>query len=181
MLFAETDLAGAYLIEIEPLVDERGFFARTFDEEEFRSHELSSCLIQASVSFNPIKGTLRGMHFQADPYPEAKLVRCTRGAIHDVIVDLRPESATNKHWVGVELSAENHKMLYVPEHFAHGFATLEDDTEVAYQMSERYSPGASRGVRWDDPAFSIDWPIGVAVISERDRAWPDYSLKAGLA
>jgi dTDP-4-dehydrorhamnose 3,5-epimerase len=174
MLFRDTTLNGALLIEPERREDERGFFARTWCQDEFASNGLETCFVQCNISFNKRKGTLRGMHFQADPYPEARLVRCTQGAVHDVIIDLRPRSATFKqHW-SVVLSAENRLMLYVPKHFAHGFLTLVNDAEVFYQMSESYHPDAARGVRWNDPAFGLKWPGEVQVISERDQTYPDF-------
>ena len=176
MIFQPTGLAGAYVIAIERLSDERGFFARSFCAREFEDHGLNPSLAQCNISYNRHAGTLRGMHFQASPFEEAKLVRCTRGAIHDVIIDLRPDSPTFMQHVGVQLTPDARNMLYVPEGFAHGFLTLEDHTEVFYQMSEFYVPGAARGFRWDDPAFAIDWPASVSVISERDAAYPDFAL-----
>jgi dTDP-4-dehydrorhamnose 3,5-epimerase len=173
MRFTETKVAGAWLVEPELLADERGFFARTWCAEEFADHGLNPRLAQANISFNHRRGTLRGMHYQAEPHAEAKLVRCTQGAIFDVAVDLRPDSPTHRAWYGVELSADNRAMLYVPEGCAHGFLTLTDATEVAYQMSAPYAPGAGRGVRFDDPAFGIEWPGEVLVINERDRGYPD--------
>lgn len=174
MVFTETALRGAFLVAPEPHTDERGFFARTWSASEFESHALNPRLVQCSVSFNSRKGTLRGMHYQAEPFAEAKLVRCTHGAIHDVIIDLRPGSPTFTRSVGVTLSAKNRLMLYVPEGFAHGFETLADDTEVFYQISEHYSPEHGRGVRWNDPAFAIAWPAEPTVISARDRDYPDF-------
>jgi dTDP-4-dehydrorhamnose 3,5-epimerase len=176
VLFTETELAGAWVVAPEPLSDVRGFFARTFDADEFARRGLRSVFPQCSVSYNARAGTLRGMHFQAPPHEEAKLVRCTAGAIFDVILDLRPGSATRGRWVGVELSAENRRALYVPEGFAHGFQTLADATEVFYQISADFAPAAARGVRWDDPAFGIEWPAAdVRIISDRDRAYPDFA------
>lgn len=175
MIFSETDLPDAYVIDLERIEDERGFFARSWCRREFSEHGLSTDIAQANMSFNKRKGTLRGMHFQAPPHAEAKLVRCTRGAIYDVIVDLRSDSPTHSRWVGVELTAENRRMLYVPEGFAHGFQTLQDDTEIFYLVSEFYAPEAEGGVRWDDAAFGIEWPLGAPTeISDKDRAWPDY-------
>src|ERR1700740_3810145 len=174
MRFLETKIPGVYEISIEPKRDERGFFARSWCAQEFASHGLNSKLLQCSISFNTHKGTLRGVHYQAAPYQEAKLVRCTKGAIFDVAIDLRPRSRTFKSWVSVVLTAELRKMLYVPEGCAHGFLTLEDNTEVFYQMSEFYNPASARGVRWDDPAFQIAWPETIAVISDRDRTYPDF-------
>ena len=175
MLFRETRLRDAFIIEIERREDERGFFARAWCEKEFENHGLITRFVQCDISFNKRKGTLRGMHYQVAPYEEAKLVRCTRGAIYDVIIDLRPLSPTYKQWVGVELTADNYKMLYVPESFAHGYQTLEDDTEVFYQVSQFYCPECEGGVRHDDPAFGIRWPLDVQMISNKDRNWPDYS------
>jgi dTDP-4-dehydrorhamnose 3,5-epimerase len=175
MRFTETKVAGAYLIEPEPIADERGFFARTWCQEEFAANGLNRDLAQANISFNHRKGTLRGMHYQEAPHQEAKLVRCTRGAIFDVALDLRPDSPTYRAWFGAELTDENRSMLYVPEGCAHGFLTLADATEVAYQMSAPYAPAAARGVRWDDPAFGIEWPGEVVVINERDRTYPDFA------
>lgn len=175
MLFRETVLKGAYVVEPERIVDERGFFARTWCRSEFETHGLNPNLVQCNISFNEKKGTLRGMHFQVTPRAEAKLVRCTAGAIYDVIVDLRPDSGTFKRWTGVELNADNRRMLYIPEGLAHGFLTLSDDAEVFYQMSEVYSAEHARSVRWNDPAFGIQWPGEVLVISDRDRSYPDFS------
>jgi dTDP-4-dehydrorhamnose 3,5-epimerase len=162
------------MIEPEMHEDHRGFFARTFCEREFEARGLNPRVAQCNISFNRFKGSLRGMHFQASPYSEAKLVRCTAGSIYDVIIDLRPSSPSFKKHFGLELSARNRKMLYIPEEFAHGFQTLEDNTEVFYQMSQFYSPEHARGVRWDDPAFGISWPPGERIIIERDRTYPDF-------
>ena len=174
MIFEETDLKGAFLIRLERREDDRGFFARSWCQHESQAHGLNPRVVQCNVSFNTHKGTLRGLHYQRLLHEEAKLVRCTAGAIYDVIVDLRPDSANFKKHATFTLSAENHDMLYVPEGFAHGFLTLEDNTEVFYQMSEFYSPEASKGVRWNDPAFDIEWPCPPSVISERDRSYADY-------
>jgi dTDP-4-dehydrorhamnose 3,5-epimerase len=174
LIFTETKLPGAFVIEPEMHEDDRGFFARTFCRREFEARGLNPQVVQCNVSFNKRKGSLRGMHFQASPHSEAKLVRCTAGSIYDVIIDLRASSSAFRKHFGVELSARNRKMLYVPEEFAHGFQTLEDDTEVFYQMSQYYSPEHSRGVRWDDPAFGISWPPGERIIIERDRTYPDF-------
>lgn len=171
MKFDPTPLAGAYVVELARIEDERGFFARSFCREEFVAMGLSPVVAQCNVSWNSRKGTLRGMHFQAKPHEEAKLVRCTRGAIWDVIVDLREDSATRYASHGVHLDAQNRLALYVPEGFAHGFQTLEDDCEVLYQMSEAYQPGLGRGVRWDDPKFGIAWPLPNPILSDRDRAY----------
>lgn len=171
MRFRKTELEGAYIIDLEPHEDERGFFARAWCRREFEAHGLETRVAQANVSFNRRRGTLRGLHWQAPPHAETKLVRCTRGAIWDAIVDLRPDSPTHLQWVGMELSAENRRMLYVPERFAHGFITLDDDCEVGYQVSAFYSPESERGIRWDDPAVGIDWPAEPRVVSEKDRSW----------
>ena len=172
MRFLETALPGAYIIDIEAHADERGFFARGFCSDEFTEHGLNPAVAQTNLSFNARAGTLRGMHYQVPPAPEAKLVRCVRGAIHDVIVDMRPDSPTRLQWIGVDLSADNNRALYVPELFAHGFITLADDTFVTYQVSQPYTPGTERGLRHDDPALGIDWPAEVRVISDKDAAWP---------
>lgn len=174
MRFTETRIPGALVIDPERLEDGRGFFARTWCEEAFRARGLRTRLVQCSLSYNRKRGTLRGMHWQAPPHPEAKLVRCTRGAIHDVILDLRPESPAFKRWEAVTLTADNRRMLYVPEGVAHGFQTLEDDTEVFYQMSEAHHPECARGVRWDDPAFGIAWPPGERILNDRDRRYGDF-------
>lgn len=175
MKFTETKLKGAFTIDFEKREDPRGFFARTFCQKEFQEHGLNPNCVQASVSCNYKKGTLRGMHFQAPPYLEAKLVRCAEGAIFDVIVDLRKNSKTFKQWFGIELSRENTKMLFIPEGFAHGFITLTDNAQILYQMSEFYAPGFDRGFRYDDPAFGIKWPVKVAEISEKDNSWPLFA------
>ena len=172
MTFIETALKGAFIIEPELIHDQRGFFASIWSQKEFANHGLGAPVVQANLSLNKRRGTLRGMHFQIRPHQEAKLVRCTAGSIFDAIIDLREDSPSFHQWVGVELSISNHLMLYVPEGFAHGFQTLEDNTEVAYQISEYYHPESARGVRWDDPAFGINWPVPVTVISERDRHHP---------
>lgn len=174
MFFSETALKGAFVIEPERHEDFRGFFARTFCRREFADHGLDPDVEQSSISFNPRKGTLRGMHYQAAPCEEVKLVRCTMGRIYDVIIDLRPDSSTHRKHFAVELSAENHKMLYIPRGFAHGFQTLEDNAEVFYQMSDTYSPEHARGVRWNDPAFGIAWPAAERIIHERDQSYPDF-------
>ena len=174
MRFIKTRLEGAYIIEPEPIEDERGFFARTFCIREFEAHGLNPCVAQCNISFNKKKGALRGMHFQVAPHAEAKLVRCILGAIYDVIIDLRPESPTFKEWIAVELTANNRRMLYIPEGFAHGFQTLEDDSEVFYQMSEFYNAESVCGVRWDDTQFPIDWPVAEPIMSAKDRSYPDF-------
>jgi dTDP-4-dehydrorhamnose 3,5-epimerase len=174
MTFTETKLHGVFEVHLEPITDDRGFFARSWCQREFAAHGLNPRLVQCSVSFNARRRTLRGMHYQVYPFAEIKIVRCTRGAIYDVVLDLRPESATYKDWVGVVLSSTNRQMVYIPERCAHGFLTLEDDTEVFYQMSEFYDPGSARGVRWNDPAFGITWPENVEVISQRDNAYHNF-------
>ncbi len=174
MIFAETELGGAFIIDLEQREDDRGFFARSWDENEFRDHGLNPRIVQCNVSFNHHAGTLRGMHFQNAPHAEAKLIRCTMGAILDVIIDLRPDSPTFKRWIGVELTAENRRSLYVPEGFAHGYQTLADGTETFYQVSEFYAPGVEGGVRFDDPVFAIEWPREITVISPKDASWPDF-------
>ena len=172
MKFQESPLAGAYTIELDRLEDERGFFARSYSAEEFAARGLPAAMPQSSVSFNARRGTLRGLHYQAEPHAEDKLVRCTAGAIYDVIVDLRPDSPTAKRWFGVELSAANHRSLFVPKGLAHGFMTLRDDTEVLYMISVPYAPGFERGLRWDDPAIGISWPASPSVVAARDAAFP---------
>jgi dTDP-4-dehydrorhamnose 3,5-epimerase len=174
MLFCETKLPGVFVVEPERLEDERGFFARTWCQREFETHGLNPRLVQCSVSFNRIKGTLRGMHYQAAPHAEAKLVRCTLGAIYDVILDLRPASPTLRQWIAEQLTVENRRALYIPEGCAHGFQTLADNTEVLYQMSEFYYPESARVVRWNDPAFQIAWPLPPTAISGKDLAHADW-------
>jgi dTDP-4-dehydrorhamnose 3,5-epimerase len=171
VIFNETRLPGAYLIEPAYIEDERGFFARTFCQRELEAQGLDSCIAQCNISFNGQAGTVRGMHFQAAPHEEIKVVRCTMGAIYDVIIDLRTESTTFKQWIGLELSAHNRLMLYIPKGFAHGFQTLVDNTEVSYQMGTFYEPEAARGVRWDDPAFKVKWPLPLTLISEKDQSY----------
>jgi dTDP-4-dehydrorhamnose 3,5-epimerase len=172
--FEETPLRGAFVIELDRIGDERGWFARTFDVTEFAGHGLDPTVVQCNTSSNERLGTLRGMHYQADPDGEAKLVRCTRGSVYDVAVDLRPGSETFCRWFGVELSDLNARMLYIPVGMAHGFQTLERRSEVHYQMSHHYVSEQARGVRFDDPAFGIEWPLPDPVISERDRGFPDF-------
>jgi dTDP-4-dehydrorhamnose 3,5-epimerase len=174
VIFVETKLKDAHIIEIEQLEDTRGFFARSWCRKEFDEHGLISTVVQANISWNKKRGTLRGMHYQILPYEEVKLVRCSRGSIYDVIIDLRKDSPSYMQWLGVELKADDYKLLYVPGGFAHGFQTLEDDTETVYQVSQFYTPGAEAGLRWDDPTFNINWPLEVQVISDKDRNWPDY-------
>ncbi|HEY1404731.1 MAG TPA: dTDP-4-dehydrorhamnose 3,5-epimerase [Pyrinomonadaceae bacterium] len=178
MIFVETKLGGAFVVEQELFEDVRGFFARSWSEEEFAARGLQSRMRECNISFNRRKGTLRGMHFQTAPHAQAKLVRATAGAIYDVIIDLRPDSATFRQWIGVELTAENRHMLYVPGGFAHGFQTLVDDTEVFYQVSDVFAPECAGGVRWDDPAFSIVWPDNDGaerIIIARDREYADFN------
>jgi len=175
MIFEPAKLSGAYLIQMERLSDERGFFARAWCQREFEEHGLNPRLVQCNVSYNKKQGTLRGMHYQVAPYKEAKLVRCTSGAIYDVIIDLRPASPTFLQHIGVTLTADERTMLYVPEGFAHGFLTLVDNSEIFYQMSEFYAPEAAQGVRWNDPCFAIDWPMPVQVISQRDATYADFT------
>jgi dTDP-4-dehydrorhamnose 3,5-epimerase len=175
MLFTETRLEGAFVIGLDRKEDSRGYFARTFCVQEFEAHGLNPRVVQCNMSFNKRKGTLRGMHWQAPPSTEAKLVRAMRGAVLDVIVDLRPGSPTYLQHLAIELSAGNGQMLYIPEGFAHGFQSLEDETEVFYQMSEFYAPDQARGARWNDPAFGIAWPLPDPIMNERDRTWPDFA------
>lgn len=173
MIFTPTALAGVWIIDPEPIADERGMFARTWCAREFAEHGLNAQIAQCNVSFNHRRGTVRGMHYQLAPHQEAKLVRCTAGAIFDVALDVRPGSPTWGQHVGVTLRAGERRMLYIPEGCAHGFQTLEDNSEIFYQMSEFYAPELGRGARWDDPAFSIVWPAPVTMINERDRSYPD--------
>jgi len=178
MDFIETKLKGAFLIRLKKIEDDRGFFARGWCREEFVQHGLNPDMVQLNVGFSHKKGTLRGMHYQEKPSQEVKLIRCTRGAIFDVIIDLRPGSLTRKQWCGVELTAENTHMLYAPEGFAHGYQTLVDDTEMYYFTSAFYASSAARGVRYNDPTFCIQWPLPVTAISEADQKWPDYPSSA---
>jgi len=175
MNFTETKLSGAFVIELQRTEDSRGFFARAFCRREFEAHGLNPAVAQCNTSFNRAAGTLRGMHYQVDPFREVKLVRCISGAIHDVIIDLRPASPTYRAWAGFDLSAENHRTLYVPEGFAHGYLTLADHTEVFYQVSEFYNPGHERGIRWNDPAFAIHWPVTPRIVSPKDASHPDFA------
>lgn len=172
MKFTPTKLRGAFIIDIETREDPRGGFARTFCQKEFEAHGLKPTVAQCNLSYNHRAGTLRGMHYQVAPACETKLIRCTRGAIWDVIIDMRPDSPTYRQHIGVELTADNHRALYVPEMFAHGYQALTDGAEVVYQVGEFYTPGYERGLRYDDPAFAIDWPMPVSVISDKDAAWP---------
>ncbi|MDZ4722481.1 MAG: dTDP-4-dehydrorhamnose 3,5-epimerase [candidate division Zixibacteria bacterium] len=174
MNFTQTKLAGAYVVTLELRADERGFFARVWCTNEFKDNGLNPNLVQSSISFNAKRGTLRGMHWQNEPFAEAKIVRCTMGSIFDVIIDLRENSPTYKEHFGINLTSENRTMLYIPVGFAHGFFTLSDNTELQYQMSEFYHPECQRGLRWNDPAFAITWPETVNIISERDNSYPDF-------
>ncbi len=176
MNFVETKLKGAYIIDIRKIEDERGFFARAWCRDEFKTHGLNPDMVQLNAAFSHKKGTIRGMHFQKPPWEEAKLVRCTRGAVYDVIIDLRRDSPTHGQWAGVELTEHNGRMLYAPAGFAHGYQTLADKTEIYYQTTQFYAPDFATGVRFDDPAFRIVWPLPVGVISEQDRNWPAYLL-----
>lgn len=175
MIFTPTELPGAFVIDPEPRQDARGWFARTFCAREFEAHGLPTAMVQSNLSLTRRKGTLRGLHFQRAPHEEDKLVRCVRGAVWDVIVDLRPDSPTRGRWIGAELSEDNGRALFVPRGFAHGFLTLSDDAAVCYQMSAYYAPEAADGVRWDDAAFGIRWPAPVLEMSDKDRQWPDYA------
>jgi len=174
MQFTATDLPGVYIIELERVEDERGFFARTWCQHEFEAHGLEAQLAQCSLSFNLKRGTLRGLHYQIEPHTESKLIRCTQGSLYDVAVDLRPASPAYRRWLAIELSADNRRMVYLPPGLAHGFQTLEDNTEVFYQISESYHPECACGARWDDTAFKIDWPMPPTVISPKDQQYPDF-------
>jgi len=174
MIFSNTSLKDAVILEIEKLQDDRGFFGRTWDEEIFKNKGMNTQIAQCSLSFNLKKGTLRGMHFQEKPFQEVKIVSCTKGCIFDVIIDLRPNSKTYKQWYGIELKSDEHKSIYIPKGFAHGFQTLEDNTEVFYQISEFYNPSHSTGIRWNDPLFGIKWPLNNPIISEKDLGWSDF-------
>lgn len=175
MIFTETKLKGAFIIEIKKIEDERGFFGRSWCKKEMEENGLNGEIVQANTSFSFKKGTLRGMHYQVPPYEEAKIIRCVRGAIYDVIIDLRPGSAGYKKWIGTELTSDNYKMLYVPEGFAHGFITLTDNVEVYYNVTAFYTPGAEKGIRWNDPLFNIKWPVYPVVISSKDQEHPDFN------
>jgi dTDP-4-dehydrorhamnose 3,5-epimerase len=181
MIFTETNLSGVYMIDLEPISDERGFFARTWCAREFALHGLNSNLVQCNLSFNARRGTLRGMHYQVPPHEEVKLVSCISGSIYDVIIDLRKDSPTFCQWQAVELSAQSRQMIYIPEGFAHGFQTLQDDTSVFYQMSECYHPECARGFRWDDQMFGINWPIGDKIVSDKDQKWMWLEEKLKMA
>lgn len=176
MKFIETSIPGVYIIELKPFVDERGSFMRSWCAHEFAARGLVSQMVQANISSNRLRGTLRGMHYQHAPHAEAKLVRCTRGAVYDVALDLRPDSPTYRKWTAVELDAQTPRLFYLPEGCAHGFMTLADDTELMYQVSAFYTPGSEGGVRYNDPAFAIEWPLEVSVISSKDQNWPDVQL-----
>ena len=177
MVFNETPLKGAYVIEITKIGDERGFFGRSWCRKEMQQAGLDANIAQVNTSLSRSKGTLRGLHFQVAPYQESKLIRCTRGAIYDIIVDLRPDSATFRRWFGAELSADNHHALYSPKGFAQGFITLEDNSEITYFSSDFYAPGKDRGIRYDDPQFGIELPIAPVVMSDKDCSWPDFTLE----
>ena len=176
MRLSKTDVDGVFIIEPEIIEDKRGFFACSWTPIDFEKNGLDSRLVQCNISFNKRKGTVRGMHFQREPVAEVKVVRCTRGAIYDVAIDLRPDSPTLYRWVRAELTADNHRMLYIPKGFAHGYQTLSDETEVFYQNSEYYHPESAGGVRWNDPVFGIDWPLPVSVIAERDATYPSLEV-----
>lgn len=175
MILTPTEIAGVYVVDLEPRPDERGFFARSWCMHEFEQHGLDARLVQCNISFNLHRATLRGLHYQAMPHPETKLIRCTRGAIYDVALDLRPEQPTFRKWVGIELSDRNRRALYVPAGCAHGFQSLTDASEVLYHMSESYHPDLARGVRWNDPAFAIAWPLAQPILSPRDAGYPDFT------
>lgn len=178
MKFVETELPGVFIIELSPKNDERGFFASTFLREEFSARGLETAIAQTAISFSPLRGTLRGIHYQVPPHEEAKLVRCARGAIYDVLVDIRDDSPTRGHWIAIELSARNRRSIYIPRGIAHGYQTTEDETEVLYQISTPYIVSATRGIRWDDAALAIPWPPGPRTISERDRSLGALNLVA---
>jgi len=177
MIFTETVLKGAYIIDVEKIVDDRGFFGRLWCEEQLKAHNLNTKIVQSNVSLSKKRGTLRGMHFQKQPYQETKLVRCTKGAVYDVIIDLRPKSLTFKKWFGVELTENNHRMIYVPENFAHGFLTLQDNSEVYYLVTQFYNKEAESGLRYNDPAFNIFWPDKINEISDKDSKHLNFDLK----
>ncbi len=174
MIFSETSLKDVFVIDMERIEDERGFFARVWDIKEFTNLGLNTRIVQCSISYNKKRGTLRGIHYQEKPYEEDKIIRCVRGKIFDVIIDIRPESPTYKKWIGIELDANEYKMIYVPKGFAHGFQTLEDNTEVFYQISEFFMPKHARGIRWDDNSFKIDWPLNPSIISKRDQSYDNF-------
>ena len=176
MIFKETKFESAYIVEVEKHADSRGFFARTWCKNEFEARGLNTHLLQSNIAFSKARGTLRGLHYQDEPCAEVKLIRCIKGSVYDVIADLRPQSATYKQWLGIELTEDDYKMMYVPEGFAHGYLTLEDNTEIFYQVSQFYSPEFERGVRFNDPAFRIQWPDDIRIISDKDLNWKDYLL-----
>jgi dTDP-4-dehydrorhamnose 3,5-epimerase len=178
MIFKETPLSGAFVVEPERKEDHRGFFARVWCEQELRDRGLKPTIVQSNLGFSHRKGTLRGLHFQESPHSEVKLVRCTLGAMFDVVVDLRRESPTYKRWFGIELTQENRKMIYVPEGFAQGYITLEDNTEMCYHTSQSFNPKSASGVRYNDPEFGIQWPVPISVISDQDKSWPDYANRS---
>ncbi|MDA8090753.1 MAG: dTDP-4-dehydrorhamnose 3,5-epimerase [Nitrospiraceae bacterium] len=175
MTFLKTKLKDAFIVEPDQLTDERGFFARSWCQREFEALGVNKKPVQSNISFNKKRGTLRGLHYQEDPFGEVKLVRCTMGGIYDVIIDLRPSSETYLQWISVELTEKNRRLLFVPEGFAHGFMTLRDNTEVFYQMSQYYMPEYARGVRWDDPLFELKWPMNISLISDKDARYPDFA------
>ena len=175
MIFTETKLQGAYVIEIKQITDDRGFFGRSWCQKEMEDHGLNGNVVQSNTSLSKLKGTIRGMHYQKPPYEETKLIRCTKGAIYDVIVDLRKDSPTFMQWFGIELTEDNYKMVYVPENFAHGFVTLKDNSEVTYLVTQFYTPGSEGGLRYDDPQLNIQWPIDIKVVSEKDKSQPDFN------
>ncbi len=174
MIFTETKLKGAFVIQVNQIKDDRGFFGRSWCKREMEEHGLNGNVVQANTSFSKAKGTIRGLHYQKHPYEETKLMRCTKGAIFDVIIDLRKDSPTFLQWLGVELTETNYKMLYVPENFAHGFVTLSDNAEVTYLVTQFYTPGAEAGIRFDDPLFNIEWPVPVEVVTEKDKSHPNF-------
>ncbi len=176
MIFTETKLKGAFIIEIQKLEDERGFFGRAWCQKEFEEYGLNPNICQINTSYTKKKGTIRGLHYQVNPYQETKFIRCTRGRIFDIIIDLRPGSPTFMQWIGNELSSANYKMVYVPENFAHGILTLEDNSEIYYPVTQFYTSGAERGIRWNDPAFNIKWPIEVEIVSDKDNSHPDFDI-----
>lgn len=171
MIFTPTKLKGAFIVDMQPNNDHRGFFARSYCEREFKEHGIDPRIVQANVSYNHKKGTMRGMHYSAPPVRESKFIRCTKGAVYDVIIDCRKDSPTHLQWIGVELTEDNHRALYVPPVFGHGFVTLRDDTEVTYLVGDFYQPGSERGLRYDDPVLKIEWPTKIEVISEKDKSW----------
>jgi len=175
LIFVETKLKGSYIVELEKRVDHRGFFARSWDGAVLEQHGLLGKVVQQNVAFSKIKGTIRGLHFQKAPYQETKLVRCTRGTVYDVIVDLRPDSPTYKQWLGVKMTVDDYKLLYVPNDFAQGFQSLEDNSEIQYLVSEVYTPAAEAGIRYNDPNIGVEWPLPVSMITEKDANWPDFS------